>query len=1159
MHPATGQPDDLIRLSLVASANDNGVIFVNAQGEMIWANESFYRLSGFTPEDVIGKSPLKLYNARAGDQEINEILLRAFLEARSFRVELLHYHKDGTTFWARVQGKSILNAAGKLDQYFIIVEDIRQAKQQEEQLKVLSRIAEDNVQGVIIADADGRVTWVNQSFTRITGYTLEEARGQRPSVFWKGASKEDQAIVASIAARIKSGEPFDEEVLHHTKDGRPYWVRIIAQATRDARGKITGFFALLEDITKQKYQQKQLQEFEQRFRFVFEKLGDNVWEHDFRTNHTYFSNTESHLLGYNFEELEDNHYHWWNLVHEDDRHLIVDSDAEYRAGGRDHHVLEYRMRHRDGSMRWVLDRGVVIERDVNGVPLKIIGSHTDITRIKQTELELKQLVNKFRSLSENIPGVIYEYQFLPDGREGFRYISPALEKIFGISPDAFYAGDPFLFSEDVAEVQRLNAEARSTLQPFYCEARIQTPRGVRWHSVSSAYSYTTDDGAIVFTGFMADITERRQAEDALRMKEEKYRSIISNMNLGLLDFDTQGRIRFANQRFCLMSGYDAATLEGREFNDLFSPSPSNMNPISPLTGYADAYEIMVTNRAGERRWWLISGAARYNLAGDWDGAVGIHLDITPQKELEAELIRAREQAESSATAKQLFLANMSHEIRTPLNGILGMGYQLYKTNLTDEQRFFLDTITSASENLLVIVNDILDVSKIEAGKLTLESVAFEARPVILKALQVLMFKAEEKSLALTSQHFDPQLSPVLVGDPYRLNQILLNLLGNAIKFTHTGHVDLSCAVVHDGPDYQRIRFMVTDTGIGMEPAFVARLFDKFSQEDASITRQYGGTGLGMSICKNLVEMMGGTIAVTSEKGKGTVVSFEIPLRKGSAADLPAAKDAPTNLRLLRGRRILVADDNRINRLVAQVMLTNAGLEVREAVDGQEALAFLRREPFDLVLLDINMPVMDGVETVREIRRSISATMPVIALTANAFRDDHLAYLEAGMNECVAKPFKEKILYQVLLRWLVGTSEPATAQTTVTLPESSETLPTSHNNGVTVSLQRVREIGGNNEEFTQAMMAMFVRDTPVQVGELQAAWAAGDLQQMGFFAHKMKSNLDVFSLHRALAHARRIEVMARNGQADDDLPVLIREIAEDVMQAARVLAQPPTTF
>ncbi|MCW3092539.1 MAG: luxQ 5 [Ferruginibacter sp.] len=1010
--------NELKRLSLVASANENGVAFCDAVGVITWANEGITKLTGYSREEAIGKKAVELCLGPLSDMNTVKIILDAFYNGKGFNVEVIHYRKDKSWFWGRLKGQSILDERGNVHQYFAMIEDITIEKEKEEQLRVLSLIAEDNINTVIIADAHGCISWVNKSFAKTTGYSLEEVKGKKVDLMNGPDTSSD--TIAYLVEQTTAGNPVNCELLNYHKNGTTYWVRILGQAIRNEQGELTGYFSMEEDISREREDQLKLKEYESRFRKAFEKIGDNVWEHDFSTGKTYFSNTRSHLLGYGFDDFTANADLWWSRTHRDDLALLEQNDQKYRNGEIDHHILEYRVIHKDGSTRWVMDRGVVIELGKDGKPAKIIGTHTDIT-------------------------------------------------------------------------------------------------------------------------------ERKQAEVLLQREEQKYRSIIANMNLGLLEVDTDEKVIFTNQRFCEMSGYDYEELIGRKASHIYVKGENielieSKNEARKRASSLDAYEIAVKNKRGQLRWWLISGALRYNDAGELVGSIGIHLDITEQKQLEIDLIEAREQAEQSTRSKEIFLANMSHEIRTPMNAIFGMTNQLTKTKLDSMQRFYLDTINSASENLLVIINDILDLSKIEAGMLNLENIPFEPKSVISRAMQVLMHKAEEKGLSITNSTLDAGLSPVLMGDPYRLNQVLLNLMSNAIKFTEKGCVDLSCTLLQDTAATQTVQIEVNDTGIGMDDMFVYSLFEKFSQEDVSVTRQYGGTGLGMSISKDLIELMGGKISVKSKKGVGTSVSFNVEFAKGRIEDLPSKETFSINKDMLVDKKILVVDDNNMNRLVAKTILKNYGAVITEAINGKDAVDLIQQHEFDLVLMDIQMPVMGGMEATKIIREEISVSLPVIALTANAIKGDNEKCIEGGMNAYLSKPFKEEDLLKIVSFWTGTVGEGNFASKSI-LARSTDKL---------YDLSAIRTISRGNEMFVIKMVNMLIDQVPVQVAQMEARYDEGDYKGMAAIAHKIKPGIDNMGIVSLKESIREIEKIGKTGIANDALGYLLKTVSKNLNKVIEAL-------
>jgi signal transduction histidine kinase/DNA-binding response OmpR family regulator len=542
-----------------------------------------------------------------------------------------------------------------------------------------------------------------------------------------------------------------------------------------------------------------------------------------------------------------------------------------------------------------------------------------------------------------------------------------------------------------------------------------------------------------------------------------------------------------------------------------------------------------------------AGADEENLS---DTLAHLEAQLARRRKMEQDLIEAREQAEQFARSKDNFLANMSHEIRTPMNAVLGMAGQLAKTQLDGKQRFYLDTINTASENLLVILNDILDLTKIRAGKLALERIGFQPVAVLKRALQVMMHKAEEKGLILRISGFDPALSGVLIGDPYRLNQVLLNLLSNGIKFTSKGGVDLSCRVLEDDAFSQKIAIEVSDTGMGMDDSFIRHLFDKFTQEYDSVTRKYGGTGLGMSICKELIELMGGEIHVTSEKGSGTTVSLLIKLEKGKESDLETRDEVPVSTEILKGKRVLVVDDNDMNRLVATTILGNYGTIIFEAGNGQEAVDVLRRQSVDIVLMDIQMPVMSGLEASELIRGEISGSLPIIALTANAIRGESEKCLAAGMNDYLSKPFEESSFIKMICGWLVR--EAVSPESGVGDAASGVALSAESSRPPLYDFHRLESIGQGNEAFLKKMVQLFIDQVPVSVRELQTAAGSGDFKTVYEKAHSLKPSLHNFGVDCLQEDIRELEALATAKGPSGRIEQLVQRVAEVVGEVVKGL-------
>lgn len=395
------------------------------------------------------------------------------------------------------------------------------------------------------------------------------------------------------------------------------------------------------------------------------------------------------------------------------------------------------------------------------------------------------------------------------------------------------------------------------------------------------------------------------------------------------------------------------------------------------------------------------------------------LDIT---DLIDALIEARDSAENSSRVKEQFLSNMSHEIRTPMNGVIGMTNLLLQTKLSSEQLDYVNSIKFSSDNLLVIINDILDFNKIESGKIELESTEFNLEDIINGVIRTVKFKADEKSLRVTKT-LDADIPSLVLGDPVRYNQVVLNLMGNAVKFTEEGRIGILVEIEEENDTHVIIRTEISDTGIGIEADKIEKIFESFTQATSRTTREYGGTGLGLAISKELVELQEGTFEVDSTPGKGSTFSFLLPFLKADLTTIKKeTKKAQTKASIPNGTRILLVEDNRINVEVAAKLLHkwNDDLTIDHAENGELAIKFLTERDYSIVLMDLQMPVMDGYTAAEHIRTKMDAPkkdIPIIAISASAFRADQQKVFEAGMNDYVSKPFVPEKLFEKIAQYV----------------------------------------------------------------------------------------------------------------------------------------------
>ncbi len=645
-----------------------------------------------------------------------------------------------------------------------------------------------------------------------------------------------------------------------------------------------------------------------------------------------------------------------------------------------------------------------------------------------------------------------------------------------------------------------------------------------------------------------DVTTIHQAAESLRYSEEKYRGIIENMELGLMEVDNEGIILRAYPHFCEMVGYTEAELIGKPALDTFVV-PEFLDVLNKQSeerskGRAGVYEIQIYKKSKELIWVLISGAPILDADDKVTGSLGIHYDITYIKNLQRDLEAARLSAELAQEAEKQFLANMSHEIRTPLNAIIGMSHLLYDTQPTNEQREYLDILRNSAEMLRVLISDVLDLSKIRAGHLEVQEKEFDLVGLVRSLVKSAQLRLEERPVRVTS-NIDTSIVNLVIGDDLLIHQILSNLIGNAEKFTERGKIGVSLNIVGD-KDNRKIEIKVSDTGIGIPPEKLDLVFQTFRQVDGDIKRKFGGTGLGLAITRQIVELQGGTITLESELGVGTIFTVLLPYQ--DAGKLAFTEEVPEilfNKLQTKGKNFLVVEDNHMNRKYIGALLRKWGMEHTFAHNGREGLELARIKQFDLIMMDIQMPEMDGYEATIAIRQSanLNTSTPIIALTASALLSQKDKAFHAGMNDYLSKPFKPGQLFEKISLYCGNIITEATAEH---LTLDNDDLFQFHPR---LDVEILNDLYGDDLDYARDMFETFLKNTMPEFERLRLMVQTNNVTELARLTHKLKPTFGMVGLPDIEDLLQIIETAAKAESPDiSNIKVMFETLEAEINSA-----------
>ncbi|MFV8379222.1 response regulator [Flavobacterium sp. LB3R33] len=628
---------------------------------------------------------------------------------------------------------------------------------------------------------------------------------------------------------------------------------------------------------------------------------------------------------------------------------------------------------------------------------------------------------------------------------------------------------------------------------------------------------------------------------AQKLRSEYSLSLIEASYDPLFAISTSGKITDMNNATVKATGVVRQKLIGTDFFDYFTEPKMAHDVFQKVfkDGFIADSPLILRHKNGNLIHVLFNGSVYKDDKGNILGAAIVARDVTNQKRVETELIEAKIFAENSTLiaenavkAKQQFLANMSHEIRTPMNAIIGFTKVILRTNLTDKQNEYLNAIKISGDTLIVLINDILDLAKVDAGKMTFEKTPFKMKSSIAAMLHLFETKIQEKNLKLIKE-YDTNIPDVLMGDPIRLHQIILNLVSNAVKFTTKGKITVSVDLINEDDEKVILKFSVTDTGIGISEEKIGTIFENFQQATSETSRLYGGTGLGLAIVKQLLEPQNGTIRVESTIHKGSTFSFTLPFQKTNSNVEIENESAEINSEM-KNIRVLVVEDIALNQLLMKTLLDDYGFELDIAENGKIAIEKLQENEFDIILMDLQMPEMNGFEATKYIRNTMQSTIPIIALTADVTTVDVYKCKAVGMNDYIAKPVDETVLYNKILGTLKKSKQDKKEEISATQIKKIKYT----------NLEYLHQRTKSNPKLMMEMISLYLAQTPPLITTMKQSLAEQNWQLLGAAVHKMVPSFSIMGIGSNFENmAKKIQELATAQEQLEGIHDLVLQLEE----------------
>lgn len=999
-----------------------GYLIMDKDGFIHEVNHTFCKMVGLPKSEVASRNLKSLLNRES--QDAFYFHLMDLDDKKSPTSCILHLKHSNKAVWVKMESKMFY--FNDINEQVIqsSVSDITSTKKIEEHLLRLSAAFDQSANSIVVTDTSGNIEYANPRFFQTTGFSPDEVIGQNPRIVKYEKSEIDYK---EMWTTIASGKTWKGEFLNKTKKGKLYWEIATITPVKNYEGQIINYLAIKEDITTRKLAEQKLQKAKDFYLKLLEDFPVMVWQCDTKGNFNFFNRTFADFTGNHKKELSVGDYD--KMIFAQDLEVFQDAFKK-SLKNKSPFIVEYRIKDRYDNYRWLLNHAKPFT-DLDGNYGGFIATCIDIHDRKKVEERLIESEDKYRRMFEDSSLGIFKL----DRNFSFVNANKAFATMFGYENTVDFLIDinnnPDEFFPDFGKEKDFRKQlVKSKESMFVVEKELFRRDKTRIYTLihlRKVYERSRNK-QFYMEGFIEDITPRKLSEQKIIFSEQKFKALFEKSYDAVLILDNF-RVVDCNRKASELFQLDCKGLSELYFSDLCPELQYNQEKTShllqkkylaALQGVAQTFEwIHIRSGNAEDTFDAEVSFARIYVKNKYM-VQAIIRDISAKKLAEKQLKQAKEDAEKARMAQSEFLSLMSHEIRTPLNAVVSLTDLMLHEKQNPDQLENLSTVKISAGHLLGLIDDILDYNKIETGNIRFETEDFDLRQVIDQIIKALSIKAKEKNNKLITI-IEDNVPRILRSDTLRLKQILINMISNAIKFTQKGKITLK--VEKPKESNNKILFTVADTGKGISPDRLEAIFEKFTQEETSTTRKYGGSGLGLTICKKLVELQGGEIFAQSEQGKGSEFSFYIPMETGEKAteDLTDITKTQNNYSL-EGMKILMVEDDPMNQFVGKKVIGkkwNAALTIVSS--GEEALKLLAQESFDIVLMDLLLPKMDGYEVAGKIRNNeskdiLNPSIPIIALTADAFVETRQKALETGMNDFVSKPFDYDNLYKKIYEY-----------------------------------------------------------------------------------------------------------------------------------------------